>query len=193
MTPRQGNLPEPAYAYPDAAMYGYTGQTLPKQDKAGHYEPRHQQTGPNYCQFNDQSGAQPSRQALEGYRTQLENQHQVNINALVAFPAVANPQDLRAKIKDDASWNTGSRRPARASISDRSDATASSNSDISSLRSVSEDLQGLSLGDHPLSQLIQPSGASSRGQHWDPILGDVQRDHDTLVVSFTTVPETSIS
>ncbi|KAJ5679270.1 hypothetical protein N7462_007514 [Penicillium macrosclerotiorum] len=58
--------------------------------------------------------------------------------------------------------------------------TTSSQSDISSPRSLSEDLQGLGLIDHVSSQLIAAHGTSPPYQRWDPVLGDVQRSHDTL-------------
>lgn len=72
----------------------------------------------------------------------------------------------------------------RSSISNRSDATGSERSDnTSSPRSIADDLQGLSLGDHISSKLVPLHGASCRSHRNDPVLGNVQRHHDTLVVS----------
>lgn len=176
--------------------YGYPGQTVPGPGVASHYEPQYQQTGPNgYYQPNNQTRAEPERRASDTYHTQWGNPFQVGSNAPVSTPVVGSsrepPPDWgSARGQDDASY---SRRPTRASVSSRSDATTSSSSDASSPRSIAEDLQGLSLGDHPSSQLIPQPGASSRSQRWDPILGDVQRSHDTLVVSFITYSETIMS
>lgn len=108
-------------------------------------------------------------------------------NALSNDSAAISTQDVptdwsSAETPGDGTGNVSSRRQTRPSISDLSDATVSSRTDVSSSRSISEDLQGLTLADHPSLQLIASPGSSPRSQHWDPILGDVQRDHDTLVV-----------
>ncbi|CAI7571013.1 unnamed protein product [Penicillium glandicola] len=76
---------------------------------------------------------------------------------------------------------TSGRRTGRASISSRSEATASSSSGVSISRVHVEDLQGLSLGDHPASHMVLPYGASSHSHHNDPILGHVQRNYDREV------------
>jgi hypothetical protein len=123
-----------------------------------------------------------------------ERRHQpahsrTNSNAFHGNSVVDNTRDSASmdwgtsSIQNDGIRDATSRRPTRTSISDRSDATASSRTDASSPRSIREGLQGLALGDHPSSQLIPPHGASPRDQRSDPILGDVQRNHDTSVVS----------
>jgi hypothetical protein len=75
------------------------------------------------------------------------------------------------------------RRTGCASISDRSEGTTSSRSDVSIPRVHVDDLQGLSLGDHLASHMGLPYGASSHSHRDDPILGDVQRKYDREVVS----------
>ena len=93
-----------------------------------------------------------------------------------------------SNIPNDGTHGPSGRRPTKMSLSEGSDATASSRSNASSPKSIAEDLRGLSLGDHVSSQLIPPHGASPRSQRWDPILGDVQRNHDSLVVSLGISP-----
>ncbi|KAJ5384065.1 hypothetical protein N7517_001976 [Penicillium concentricum] len=44
-----------------------------------------------------------------------------------------------------------------------------------------DDLQGLSLGDHPASHMVLPYGASSHSHRNDPILGGAQRKYDKEV------------
>ncbi|KAJ6095610.1 hypothetical protein N7486_006356 [Penicillium sp. IBT 16267x] len=78
-------------------------------------------------------------------------------------------------------YGSNSRRPNRASIYNPSDATESSQSDESSPRSISDDLRGLSLAEHISAQLILSPWVSPRNYRRDSILGDLQRDLDTLV------------
>ncbi|KAJ5928614.1 hypothetical protein N7466_007570 [Penicillium verhagenii] len=78
-------------------------------------------------------------------------------------------------------YGPNSRRYNRASLSDHSDTTDSSHSDASSPRSMSDDLQGITLGEHILSQQLPTPGASPRSYRRDPILGELQRDIETLV------------
>lgn len=196
MTPRQRNVSGPAYACPGTSPYVHPAQLVPSPAAAGRYDPQYQPPVPiDYVQHGGQSGdwqAGPQRRISDTPQAQQSTQYQPDSNARLRTSTIASTRDVHtdwgsARAQDNASWNTGSRRPTRASISDRSDASASSRSDASGPRSISEDLQGLSLGDHPSSQLIPPPGASPRSQRWDPILGDVQRNHDALVVSSTTV------
>ncbi|KAJ5826382.1 hypothetical protein N7474_003520 [Penicillium riverlandense] len=73
-------------------------------------------------------------------------------------------------------------RTGRSSNSNRTKPTGSERSNSSSPRSTAVDLQGLSLGEHVSSKLVPPHGASCRSHRNDPVLGNVQRHHDTLVV-----------
>ncbi|KAJ5189090.1 hypothetical protein N7491_005413 [Penicillium cf. griseofulvum] len=86
--------------------------------------------------------------------------------------------DMQYEARETAGRTTGS------DISDRSEATASSRSDASiSPRVHVNDLQGLSLGDHPASHMVLPYGSSSHSHRNDPILGDAQRKYDKEVSS----------
>ncbi|KAJ5835431.1 hypothetical protein N7447_001457 [Penicillium robsamsonii] len=76
---------------------------------------------------------------------------------------------------------TISRRTGRATISDRSETTASSRSDPFIPQVHIDDLQVLSLGNHPASHMVLPYGASSHSHHDDPILGGAQRKYDKEV------------
>lgn len=105
-------------------------------------------------------------------------------SAVISFQA--EPDWSSPETLDDGSWNTSNHRQTRVSMSDLSDATSSSWSDVSSPRSISEDLQGLIIGDHSSPKLIPLPAARLGISCWEPVLGDVQRDHDTLVVSITS-------
>ncbi|KAJ5773827.1 hypothetical protein N7457_008723 [Penicillium paradoxum] len=72
------------------------------------------------------------------------------------------------------------RKTGRESISNRNEA-ASSKSDASTPHGLVEDLQGLSLGDHPTSHIVPTYGESSQSHRNDPILGDAQRRYDSDV------------
>ncbi|KAJ5089650.1 hypothetical protein N7532_008334 [Penicillium argentinense] len=83
------------------------------------------------------------------------------------------------------------RTAVRDDDSDRSDRTVSSRSDASNQRSISEDLQGLSLFAHVSSQMIPGCVASFEYQHTDPtrqrvslgpsyVIPATTGDHDTL-------------
>ncbi|KAJ5093543.1 hypothetical protein N7456_009404 [Penicillium angulare] len=76
--------------------------------------------------------------------------------------------------------NTINRRPGRGSISDHSDAYSSSQSDDTGGHFLPGDLRGLGLEEHISSQLIPAPAARHLGHRWDPILGDFQRNLDTL-------------
>jgi hypothetical protein len=73
------------------------------------------------------------------------------------------------------------RKVGRTSLSDRSEATASSRSDAS-IPQIHEDLQGLDLGNHPVWHDVPAYGASSRSHRHDLILGEAQRRYANLVV-----------
>ena len=80
--------------------------------------------------------------------------------------------------------DTPGRRKGCTSISDRSEATSSSRSDVSIPEIHVEDLQGLSLEDHPASHMVSPYGAGSHSHCSDSISGDAQRKkHDIQVAS----------
>ncbi|KAJ5209417.1 hypothetical protein N7449_003796 [Penicillium cf. viridicatum] len=84
------------------------------------------------------------------------------------------------ELQNEVSRETTGRRTGRPSISNRSEATTS-RSDASIPRVHVEDLQGLSLGDHPASDMVLSYGASSHSHRNDPILGDAQRKYDREV------------
>lgn len=194
VTPRQRTTSGSAYPYPGEIPYEYPAPLAHGPNSASRHDPQYPQTGPNdYTQHGahdwhaDSQHRFPDTGQKHGHRG---TRQRADSNAQSSSAIVANTRESgfidwgSSRPQDDGTRDTSSRRPTRASISDRSEATASSWSDASSPRSISQDLQGLSLGDHPSSQLIPPHGASHRSQRWDPILGDVQRHHDTLVVSF---------
>ncbi|KAJ6188162.1 hypothetical protein N7519_003070 [Penicillium mononematosum] len=95
----------------------------------------------------------------------------------------SSPPEWSPGMQYEVARETTGRRTGCASISDRSEATTSSRSDVSIPRVHVNDLQGLSLGDHPASHMVLPYGASSHSHRNDPILGDVQRKYDREVSS----------
>ncbi|CAG8892105.1 unnamed protein product [Penicillium egyptiacum] len=127
--------------------------------------------------FNDGS-------PLAGYQ-QLTN-HRVDDGVYPGGGTVTNdkassPPEWSPGMRYEVARGTTGRRTGRASISDRSEATSSSTSDMSIPRVHVDDLQGLSLGDHPASHMVLPYGASSHSHRKDPIMGDVQRKYDREV------------
>lgn len=96
----------------------------------------------------------------------------------------SSPPEWSPNMQYKVARDTTGRRTGSASISDRSDVTSSSRSDVSIPEIHIEDLQGLSLGDHPASHMVLPYEASSHSHCNDSIPGDVQRKrHDRKVVS----------
>lgn len=199
---RQRNTSESAYAYCGTAPHGYPDPFVHGAGPAGHHDPHYRPLEPkdhskHDAQVNDwQAGSQGRLSSPHHGRRPAK--HQKDSEAHLSPYAVAGIKNAltdwgSAKAQIDETWSMSSRRPTRSSISDRSDVTVSSRSDGSSPRSIAEDLQGLGLGDHPFSQSVPSPGASPRSQRWDPILGDVQRNHDTLVVSFIIHPLKQLS
>ncbi|KAI3296487.1 hypothetical protein DTO002I6_3251 [Penicillium roqueforti] len=94
----------------------------------------------------------------------------------------SSPPEWSPGMQYKVARDTTGRRTGSASISDRSDVTSSSRSDVSIPEIHIEDLQGLSLGDHPASHMVLPYEASSHSHCNDSIPGDVQRKrHDRKV------------
>ncbi|KAJ5845833.1 hypothetical protein EN45_096080 [Penicillium chrysogenum] len=93
----------------------------------------------------------------------------------------SSPPEWSPGMQYEIARETTGRRTGCASISDRSEATISSGSDVSIAPVDVDDLQGLGLGDHPASHVVLPYGASSHSQPNEPILGDVQRKYDREV------------
>ncbi|KAJ5083923.1 hypothetical protein NUU61_008502 [Penicillium alfredii] len=146
--------------------------------------------------------ATQQQQGLSGFGLRSPSQHQLSGPRQKDVPshsrATNNLRQSRVNAYstqrgDPPEWNSSkflesmSREPTAAcrtgqtSVSDNSEATASSWSGTSSPRSIAVDLQGFGLGDHASSRLILPHGISCRSHRHDPILGDVQRNHDTSV------------
>ncbi|KAJ5156653.1 hypothetical protein N7492_009456 [Penicillium capsulatum] len=179
--PRQRSTLGPAFPQPREIPYGYPTQLAHGPDHATHHD------GPNWRwglpENTQRSGqADDSRGDTRGKSPGARGHHQLAQDSAPQASSAANA--LRRTSLDQGSTRVqteNTRRPAKNSISDRSDATASSRSEVSSLRSMGEDLRGLGLGDHASSRQIPPPGASPQSQRWDPILGVVQRNHDTLV------------
>lgn len=189
ITPRQRGFSESAYPHPGEIPYGHQAHLAHGSTPARYNMPYEQPPVNRYPRHDVGAGDRhdaPRQLPESRYRPAHSR---TNSNAFHGNSVVANTRDSASmdwgtsSVQDNGIRDATSRRPTRTSVSDRGDATASSRTDASSPRSIREGLQGLALGDHPSSQLIPPHGASSRSQRWDPILGDVQRNHDTSVVS----------
>ncbi|KAJ5595259.1 uncharacterized protein N7459_001467, partial [Penicillium hispanicum] len=192
VTPRQRAPSESAFPRPVETPYGNATSLAPGPEHAGRHNSQHWQPRPyDYTEHGATAGdrhtASQYRVPNQGQRPQQahnlsEGKHQPISSVVASTHGSTSINWGSARPQDSAIREANPRRPTRASISERSDATASSWSDTSSPgRSITEDLQGLSLGQHISSQLIPPHGASPKSHRQDPILGDVQRHHDTLV------------
>lgn len=192
VTPRQRSTSGSAFPQPREMPYRYPTQLAQGPNHATHRDGRHWQPGQyDNTQRAGQSGdwrgdSRNKSPETRGRHRPIQNSAVVNSPPKTSVVADTRPRTSldwgSSKAQENDHEDTSGRRPTKASTSDRSEATASSQSDASSPRSMAEDLRGLSLGDHVSSQLIPLHGSSPRNQRWDPILGDVQRNHDTLVV-----------
>ncbi|KAI2731698.1 hypothetical protein CBS147354_807 [Penicillium roqueforti] len=144
----------------------------------------HQQDPLDYGQAYTNDHFNP-RTPPTGYQ-QLIN-HQVDNGiypgaGTVTDDKASSPPEWSPNMQYKVARDTTGRRTGSASISDRSDVTSSSRSDVSIPEIHIEDLQGLSLGDHPASHMVLPYEASSHSHCNDSIPGDVQRKrHDRKV------------
>lgn len=173
--------------------YRYPTQLEHGPSHAAHHNRQHWQPG-LYDNIQHGGSAGDWRANARSQSPEVKGRHQLikssavgtshlNASAMTNTPHCASLDRGVPRVQDESTRDATSRRPTKTSTSDRSEATASSRSDASSPRSIAEDLRGLSLGEHVSSQLNSPHGASPRNQRWDPILGDVQRNLDSLVVS----------
>ena len=121
-----------------------------------------------------------------GYQ-ELPNHHMDDdiypVSGAATSGKASSPPEWSPGVQYEVARETSGRKTGCASISDSSEATTSSGSDVSMPPVNVDDLQRLSLGDHPASHMMLPYGASGHSRRNDPILGDVQRKYEREVVS----------
>ncbi|KAJ5795974.1 uncharacterized protein N7518_004514 [Penicillium psychrosexuale] len=186
VAPCQRSTPESAFPTLKDA-YGHQLPFPPGLDPhASRLDHVHQQDPLDYGQTytNDRMDFNP-RTPPTGYQQLVPHRVDDGIYpgaGTVTDDKASSPPEWSPGMQYKVARDTTGRRTGSASISDRSDVTSSSRSDVSIPEIHVEDLQGLSLGDHPASHMLLPYGASSHSHCNDSISGDTQRKkHDRKV------------